>query len=66
MQMDSYESVQAIMGPASSPGPRNPVSVAVAAAGVLQPLSNLHMNGICDTATYWSARAPALLIIADK
>jgi len=28
------------MDPASNPGPRNLVSVAVAAAGVLQPLSN--------------------------
>ena len=31
------------MGPASSPGPRNPVSDAVAAAGVLQPLSNFKL-----------------------
>ena len=40
MQGSDAESMRAIMGPTFSPGPRNPVSVAVAAAGVLQPLSN--------------------------
>ena len=49
---DGLIRMRVIMGPASSPGPRNPISVAVAVARVLQPLSNLHMNGICDTATY--------------
>jgi len=40
------ESVPAIMGPASNPGPRNPASVAVAVAGVLQPLSNFKFGTV--------------------